>query len=156
MKLSIIIVGKTNETWLANGIEKYFKRIKHYVSFEILTVNDKNKGNLKPEECKKFEGEKILSLVNEKDYICLLDEKGRQFTSLEFSEWINKEFVINRKKIVFIIGGAYGFSPALYKRANCMLSLSSMTYSHQIIRLFFLEQLYRTFTILNNEPYHHT
>ena len=154
--MKLILVSKTNEKWISEGIEKFYNRIKHYHTLEIITVNDKNKGKTEPEICKKSEGELILSRIKEKDFVCLLDENGTHFTSIKFSEWLNKELFLNNRPIVFVIGGAFGFSPAVYSRANCQISLSAMTCSHQVIRLFFMEQLYRAFTILNNEPYHHT
>lgn len=155
MKILLIEVGKTKESWLTEGIDKYHKRIMHYCDFDIFTINDRNKGKIEPELCKKTEGEQVLSKIKDNDYVCLLDERGSYFSSIELSEWFNKRLQQTSKSIVFVIGGAYGFSQSVYDRANAQLSLSKMTFSHQIIRLIFAEQLYRVFTILNHEPYHH-
>lgn len=155
MKISLIVVGKTKEHWLAESIDKFYKRIIRYCDFNMITINDKSKGKIEPEIGKKVEGEQILDRIKDNDYVCLLDEKGNLFSSLEFSEWFDKKLLYVSKPVVFVIGGPYGFSSAVYSRADFQLSLSKMTFSHQLIRLIFLEQLYRMFTILNHEPYHH-
>ena len=156
MKIALFVVGKTNQDFLAEGIAKYQKRLQHYIQFEILEIsNIKNVKNLSNFELKKKEGELILKQIRPADYLILLDEKGKGFTSVKFAKKLQLWMLNGKKRIVFVCGGAYGFSDELYQRENEILSLSKMTFSHQMIRLFFLEQVYRACTILNNEPYHH-
>ena len=156
MKILFLVIGKTSERWLDEGISEYMMRIKRYAPFELTVIPDmRNRGKIDIAQLKKLEGECILKSVKDTDVVCLLDEKGKQFSSISLADWINKEFSITSKRIVFVIGGAYGFSDAVYLRSNFTLSLSPMTFSHQMVRLIFLEQLYRAFTIINNEPYHH-
>lgn len=156
MKSLLLVVGKTNENWLNEAVNEYKNRISRYISFEMTVIPDmKNRGKIETERLKKQEGECILKSIHDTDIVCLLDEHGKQHSSEAFSNWINNNFMITSKRIVFIIGGAYGFSDPVYKRANHLISLSPMTFSHQMVRLIFTEQLYRAFTIIKNEPYHH-
>jgi len=156
MKIALLVVGKTTDNHLQNCIAEYFKRLTHYIPFEIQIIPElKNTKGLSCEVQREKEGELILKSLADANEVILLDEKGTQFTSLEFSQQIEKQLGSGKKKIVFVIGGPYGFSKDVYKTANSKISLSKMTFSHQMIRLIFVEQLYRAFTILNNEPYHH-
>lgn len=156
MKTLLLVVGKTSEKWLNEGIGDYSMRINRYVPFEIQVIADmKNRGKIDNEMLKKQEGEKILASIQEKDVVVLLDENGKQFSSVAFATWIERDFLITSRRLVFIVGGAYGFSNEVYERANFKISLSAMTFSHQMVRLIFSEQLYRAFTIINMEPYHH-
>ena len=137
-------------------VSMYTKRLNHYVRFAITTLADvRNTKKLSESEQKRLEGEAILRLVNDSDHLMLLDEHGLELRSLEFADLIQKRMSAGTKRLVFVIGGPYGFSDAVYQRANSKLSLSKMTFSHQIVRAIFTEQLYRAFTILKNEPYHH-
>ena len=156
MKIILFVVGKTNKQYLIEEISDYQKRLKHYMSLEIVEIpNIKNKKNISQEEIIKKEGNMILTQIKSSDYLVLLDDKGNQFTSVEFSNKL-RQWMLNRtKRLIFVIGGAYGFSKEIYNRGNEKLSLSKMTFSHQMVRLFFLEQLYRGYTIINNQPYHH-
>ncbi len=156
MKLKLVVVGKTDDPLLAKLIASYGNRLLHYIKFEIEVVpNIKNVKNLSEEEQKRKEGELILKNVGTSDFMVLLDEKGNQFTSKEFSNYLQKRMNSGIKNLVFLIGGPYGFSQPVYDRSNDTISLSKMTFSHQMVRLFAIEQLYRAFTILRNEPYHH-
>lgn len=156
MKISLLLVGKTTDQAVLLGIDKYMKRIKRYISFDLDTIPAiKNTKKMSEAEIKIKEGELILSKLSSSDQLILLDENGKEFTSVEFSTFIENKMMLGIKNLVFVVGGAYGFSEAVYKQAHSKLSLSQMTFSHQIIRLIFLEQLYRSFTIINNEPYHH-
>lgn len=156
MKITLIAIGKTEEKYLIEGIEKYFKRLKHYISFQIVIIPDiKNVKNLSQDQQKEKEGLSILKNIQNSDTVILLDEEGKNLTSVGFSEQLNKFMIASVQHLVFVIGGPYGFSEEVYKRCNDKLSLSKMTFSHQMVRLFFVEQLYRAFTILRNEPYHH-
>ena len=155
MKISLFFVGKTSFDYLEKGISEYEKRIKRYVDFEIKTVKDIKAGkNMPAKIVKQKEGEQVLKQLKNSDYLILLDEKGKQFSSREFAKFIDNKTVTGTKQLVFLIGGAFGFSEAVYKRANEKLSLSKMTFSHQPVRLLFTEQLYRAFTIIKGEPYH--
>lgn len=156
MKITLIAVGKTEEKYLIEGIEKYFKRLKHYISFQIVIIPDiKNVKNLSQDQQKEKEGISILKHIQNLDKVILLDEEGKNLSSIGFSEQLNKYMNASVQHLVYVIGGPYGFSDAVYNRSNDKLSLSKMTFSHQMVRLFFVEQLYRAFTILRNEPYHH-
>ena len=137
-------------------VTMYTKRLNHYVRFAITTIADiRNTKKLSEAEQKRLEGEAILRLINDSDHLMLLDEHGAEFRSIEFAEMIQRRMSAGTKRLVFVIGGPYGFSDAVYQRANSKISLSKMTFSHQIVRAIFTEQLYRAFTILKNEPYHH-
>jgi 23S rRNA (pseudouridine1915-N3)-methyltransferase len=155
MKIEFWLTGKTIFPYLEEGIVLYEKRLKRYLTYQtILLPEVKNGKNLPPELLKEKEGEVILSKLAKEDTLVLLDEKGKQFSSVEFSGWMQQRLVSGQKKMVFVVGGAWGFSKAVYERSDFQLSLSKMTFSHQMIRLFFLEQLYRAMTILKGEPYH--
>ncbi|MBG15852.1 MAG: 23S rRNA (pseudouridine(1915)-N(3))-methyltransferase RlmH [Crocinitomicaceae bacterium] len=156
MKIKLIVVGKTNVKYLKDGENEYEKRLKHYVKFEELVVGDvKNARNLNHQELKKKEGSLILSKIENIDFVVLLDDKGKMFSSYEFSNFIDQKILRSTKSLVFVVGGAFGFSDEVVKRANIKLSLSKMTFSHQMVRMIFKEQLYRAFTILKGEKYHH-
>jgi len=156
MKITLIAVGKTDESCLNDLTEKYFKRIKAFVSLEKIFLPDiKNNKKISVNEQKHKEGKLILDKVSKSDFVVLLDEKGKEYTSIEFATFLQKRMNAGIKNLVFVIGGPYGFSQEVYQRANQKISLSKMTFSHQLIRLIFAEQIYRAFTILNNHPYHH-
>jgi len=153
-KIKLLAIGKTSENYLETGIQEYAKRVEKFVGFKTEYIADVPNGSkFSKAELKKKEGELFLKKIPEDAYVILLDDKGKTYTSLQFSEKVNQ--YLQKKEILFIIGGAYGFSDAMYARANEKFSLSSLTFSHQIIRLIFMEQLYRAFSILNNQPYHH-
>ncbi len=156
MDIKLILLGKTEESYLQEGILKYSKRLKHYISFSELVIPAlKNTKTLSFQEIKQKEGELLLAKIKPTDTLVLLDENGTMFSSMEFSDFLQKQMNQSVRSLVFVVGGAYGFSQDAYQRANHKLSLSKMTFSHQMIRLLFIEQIYRAFTILNNEPYHH-
>ena len=156
MNIELIVVGKTDMKEVEALVTMYSKRLNHYVRFAITTIADvRNTKKLSETEQKRLEGEAILRLINDSDHLTLLDEHGAELRSLEFAELLQRRMSAGTKRLVFVIGGPYGFSDAVYSRANSKLSLSKMTFSHQIVRAIFTEQLYRAFTILKNEPYHH-
>lgn len=155
MKSELIVIGKTVDKHIIACIEDYNKRISHYMSLGITTIpNIKDTKNMSEDVQKEKEGEMILKMIQASDHVVLLDEHGKSFRSIEFAEWIEQK-QIHARKLVFVIGGPYGFSPKVYERANEKLSLSKMTFSHQMIRLIFIEQIYRACTIIKGEPYHH-
>ena len=156
MKIILIQVGSTVDKYLNIGVNEYSNRLKHYTRFETLEIKDiKNAGRLSRDELKKKEASEISSRLNNSDYVVLLDERGKEFTSEKFATFIQDRMNSGVKRVVFIIGGAFGFSEEIYQRANNKISLSQMTFSHRMIRLLFTEQLYRAHTILRGEPYHH-
>ena len=156
MNVELIVVGKTDMKEVEALVAMYTERINHYVRFAITTIADvRNTRKLSEAEQKRLEGEAILRLINDSDHVALLDEHGAELRSIEFAELMQRRMSSGVKRLVYIIGGPYGFSDAVYQRANSKLSLSKMTYSHQLVRAIFTEQLYRAFTILKNEPYHH-
>lgn len=156
MDIKLILHGKTEDNYIQEGLSNYSKRLKRYITFSEHTIPAlKNAKNLSFDEIKQKEGDLLLSKIKPTDTLVLLDEKGKMFTSLNFSAFLQKQMNLGLKSLVFVVGGPYGFSDQVYQRANHTLSLSKMTFSHQMIRLFFVEQVYRAFTILNNEPYHH-
>ena len=156
MNCELIVVGKTDMKEVEALVAMYTKRLNHYVRFAITTIADiRNTKKLSEAEQKRLEGEAILRLLNESDHVTLLDEHGAELRSIEFAELVQRRMSSGVKRLVFVIGGPYGFSDAVYQHANSKLSLSKMTFSHQIVRAIFTEQLYRAFTILKNEPYHH-
>ena len=156
MKIKILTIAKTEEKYLKEGIELYIKKICHYFPFEYEELPAlKQTKNISIAEQKKREGEMLLKKIAATDTVILLDENGKQYSSVEFSDFLQQKMQQNAKQIVFVIGGAYGFSQEVYLRKNQSLSLSAMTFSHQIVRLIFLEQLYRGASIWKNEPYHH-
>ena len=156
MKITFLTVGKTEDAYLKEGIEKYVKRLKHYTKLITIEIDElKNTKALTPDQQKAKEAELILKKIFPLDHVILLDENGMELSSQQFAAYINKKALGSVANIVFIVGGPYGFDPSVYERANDKLSLSSMTFSHQMVRLFFVEQLYRAFTIIKGEPYHH-
>ena len=156
MQIKLIAVGKTDHNALQTLIDDYTKRLSHYIKFEYAIIPDiKNAKNLSENQQKQKEGELILAKTKSSDFLILLDEKGKAFNSVAFSKYLQKHLNSGVKQVTFVIGGPYGFSDEVYHRANSKISLSNMTFSHQMVRLFFIEQLYRGFTILKNEPYHH-
>jgi 23S rRNA (pseudouridine1915-N3)-methyltransferase len=156
VKIVVLAIGKTDESWIQEGIDKYSKRLKHYISFELQIIPDlKNRKNLSESQQKEQEGALILKQVYTTDTLVLLDEQGKEFHSKAFSDFLQQKMNAGIKRLVFAIGGPYGFSADVYAKASSKIALSQMTFSHQMIRPFFAEQVYRAFTILNNEPYHH-
>ena len=156
MKIVLVQTGKTTDSNISEVAELYRSRISKYSVFEIITLPDlKNTRSMSVEEQKIKEGKRMLQSINSDDYLILLDEKGKELRTIEFSGLMEKNFMLPRKRLVFMIGGPWGFSDEIYRRADMKLSLSKMTYSHQLVRLLFLEQLYRVFTIIKGEPYHH-
>ena len=156
MTIKLLCIGKTDSKELQKLIEVYLKRLQFYTKFEIDVIPDLKKArNLDENQQKTKEGELILNKTQTSDFVVLLDENGKQFSSEAFSEYLQKRMNSGLKQLIFVIGGPYGFSEAVYQRANGKISLSKMTFSHQMVRLFVTEQIYRGFTILKNEPYHH-
>ncbi len=156
MKIKLLAIGKTDNNHLIQLIQEYQNRLQHYIKFELEIIPDiKNVKNLSEVQQQEKEGSLILSKLQNTDNLVLLDDKGKQFTSIEFSQYLQKKMNSGIKQLVLVIGGPYGFSDTVYKKAIGKISLSKMTFSHQMIRLFAVEQLYRAFTILKNEPYHH-
>ena len=156
MNIDLIVVGKTDAAPVAALVEMYLKRLNFYTKTTLITLPDlKNTRNLAASSQKRQEGEMLLRQFGEGDCVVLLDEKGEQMRSVDFAVWLQKRMNSGLRRLCFVIGGPYGFSEAVYARADGKLSLSSMTFSHQIIRAIFAEQLYRAFTIIRNEPYHH-
>lgn len=156
MKVSLLFVGKTKASYLIEGEKEYLKRIQRYTPFDLIEIPDlRNVKNRSVEEIKEMEGELILKKLKPSDFVVLLDENGQEFNSVKFASYLQRQFNSGSQGMVFVIGGAYGFSSDVYQRANGKLALSKMTFSHQMVRMFFMEQFYRALTILNNEPYHH-
>lgn len=156
MRITLLTVGKTDIAWVRAGLEMYVSRLEHYVPFSLKELPElKGVSALTREQIKQREGEMILRQVAPADEVVLLDEHGREYRSLEFADWLGGRMARSGRDLVLVIGGAYGFSDAVYARADGKLSLSKMTYSHQLVRTIFAEQLYRAFTILRGEPYHH-
>lgn len=156
MKITLLTVGKTDTGYLKTGISDYAERLQHYTTFKISEIGtNKNRYSNNQDQIKEWEGDEILKTVKDSDELVLLDERGEVKSSEEFADFINIKMLNSTKCIVFVIGGAYGFSKKVYERANKKISLSAMTYSHQMVRLIFVEQLYRAFTIIKGEPYHH-
>ena len=156
MKIQLLLMGKTRFPFVKEGVDEYKKRLNRYADFSIRALPDlKNTGSWSHPKLMKEEGRSILKALSVNDYLVLLDERGKQMDSIEFAEYIDKHYQGSWKSLVFVVGGAYGFSPEVYERGNMLLSLSKMTFSHQVIPLFFIEQLYRAFTIIRGTPYHH-
>lgn len=156
MEILLLTVGKTTQPFIKQGIEEYLKRLRHYVAYKIESIPDiKNPRAQSEENLNQKEGEAILSYISASDLCILLDERGKEMTSVEFSSFVQKLMLSGRKKAVFVVGGPYGFSKDVYDRADAKISLSKMTFTHEMIRLFFTEQLYRAMTIIRGEPYHH-
>lgn len=155
MKVVFRVVGRTSDKYLQEGTAQFAKRLGHYLPFEYEVIPDIRKaGKLSPEQLMQREGEAILQRLDPADHLVLLDEHGKSFTSEQFAQWIDRRLQLSARRLVFQVGGAYGFAPEVHQRAQAKLALSAMTFSHQMVRLFFLEQLYRAMTILRNEPYH--
>lgn len=156
MKVVLLSVGKTDHPLLSQIIEDYRKKVNHYIPFEMRMVPDpKNRRNLSKKEQKAEEAELLLKVLQPSDHVVLLDEKGKQYRSTEFARYLEKKSHSVSRQLVFLVGGPYGFAPEIYERATEMISLSKMTFTHQMVRLVFTEQLYRAMTIIHNEPYHH-
>jgi 23S rRNA (pseudouridine1915-N3)-methyltransferase len=156
MKITLLQTGKTTERYISDGVDEFSARIRRYSGFDIVTIPDlKNTKKMPQTEQKMKEGNKILQLLNNDDFVIILDEKGKEYRTLEFSEHLAKILMQAKRRTVFIIGGPWGFSEEVYKRADIKMALSRMTFSHQMVRLLFLEQLYRAFTIIKGDPYHH-
>lgn len=156
MNITLLTVGKTDVSWVKEGLDVYSSRLKHYIPFTVTEIPELKKASaLSQAQIKEKEGDLILKQVGPMDRLVLLDEHGKEFRSVEFAAWLEKTLAGGARNLVFVIGGAYGFSDAVYARAQEKLSLSAMTFSHQMVRTIFAEQLYRAFSILKGEPYHH-
>ena len=156
MKITLLTVGKTDRDWVRQGLDIYVSRLKHYIPFILTEIPElKNVSALSKDQIKLKEGELILKNIRPADDVILLDEHGKEYSSVQLAKILQDKISYECKDIVFVIGGAYGFSDAVYERANSKLSLSKMTFSHQMVRTIFAEQLYRAFTIMKGEPYHH-
>jgi len=156
MTIKLFAIGKTDSKQLQHLISEYENRLRHYVKFELEIIPDiKNVKNLSEEQQKEKEGELILKKLNPTDILILLDENGKQYSSIDFSNYLQKKMNSGIKQLILVIGGPYGFSDTIYQKSTGKISLSKMTFSHQMVRLFVLEQVYRAFTILRHEPYHH-
>lgn len=156
MEIQLLTIGKTNQSYIQNGIEDFYNRLKRYISYRIISLNDiKNSKSLTEQQQKEKEGDLILHHLSPSDYCVLLDERGTEYTSVKFAEFLKKNMNSGKKRIIFIVGGPYGFSEQVYRRADALFSLSKMTFTHEMVRLFFTEQLYRAMTIIRGEPYHH-
>ncbi len=156
MKITLLTVGKTDKDWVRQGMDIYVSRLKHYIPFSVVEIPElKNVSALTKDQIKVREGELILKNVKPTDDLILLDERGKEYTSVELAKVIQDKISYAGKDMIYVIGGAYGFSEAVYRRANSKISLSRMTFSHQMVRAIFVEQIYRAFTIMKGEPYHH-
>lgn len=156
MKITLLTVGKTDRDWVRQGLDVYTSRLKHYIPFVITEIPElKNVSALSKDQIKAKEAELILKNLKPADDVILLDERGKEYSSMEFAKVLQDKISYTGKDIVFVIGGAYGFSDDVYRRANSKMSLSRMTFSHQMVRTIFAEQIYRAFTIMRGEPYHH-
>lgn len=156
MKITLAVIGKTEVGFVRQGIDEYVKRLQHYVPFNIQYIGDvKGTRNMSEPQQKTAEGKQLLAALETSDYVVLLDEHGTERTSMDYSQWLERRMASGSKRLVFVVGGPYGFSPEVYDRANEKISLSKMTFPHELVRLIFVEQLYRAFTILRHEPYHH-
>lgn len=155
MEILILGIGKTNTKFVVSGIDEYSGRLRRYITVRMEWLKDLRTGQITVDQQREFEGDQILSKIQTSDRVILLDERGEEFTSRGFSQWLQKQMNSGIKRLVFVIGGPYGFSQRVYDRANGKISLSRMTFNHEMIRLFFVEQIYRAMTILRGEPYHH-
>ncbi len=156
MKILLLTIGNTDKNYMKEGIDDYVKRLSFYLPFEIKVIPDlKNRGSISVDLQKEKEGQLILNQISPGDFMILLDEHGEEFTSISFSGWIEKKMIVGTRQLVFVIGGPYGFSKMVYQRSDLKISLSKLTFSHQMVRLIFVEQMYRAMTIIKNEPYHH-
>lgn len=157
MKITLLTVGKTENNYLSEGTRIYYERLQHYIKFDFIeVVLPKTSKKLQPEQLKEAEGKLLIKHFQEADMVILLDEKGRQYTSEAFAGYLQKTMNAGTRNLMFVVGGAFGFSQEVYAKCTGKLALSEMTFSHQMVRLFFMEQLYRAFTILKNEPYHNS
>lgn len=156
MKITMLTVGQTEKNWIKEGLDVYVSRLKHYCTFSVNEIPElKNVSSLSREQIRKKEGELVLKAVRDSDEVILLDEHGKEYSSTGFAEALERKISLGGRDIVFVIGGAYGFSEEVYRRSNSSISLSKMTFSHQMVRTIFAEQLYRAFTIMKGQPYHH-
>ena len=156
MKTILILTGKTNAGYVADGFDDYAGRIRKYIPFETATIPDlKNARNMPQNEQKEREGQSQLKLISPDDFVIALDEKGKEFTTIEFADRLQKIFNLSRKRLVFVVGGPWGIATSLDDRADLKMSLSRLTFSHQIVRLVFAEQLYRALAVIKGDPYHH-
>lgn len=156
MKITLVCIGKTDDKFIQEGIDKYLNRLKHYVTFNIVVIPDvKNVKNMSQAQQMEKESELFFKQINTLDFVVLLDERGKEFRSIEFSNYLEQRMVSGVNHMVFLIGGPYGFADKVRERANYLVSLSKLTFSHQMVRLFFVEQIYRAFSIMKGEPYHH-
>ena len=156
MEITLIVIGKTNAKYLIEGLDEYTRRLKHYITYNINILPDiKNTKNLTEEQQKETAGKLILNALKPGDFLVLLDERGKEFSSMQFSDYLQRKMNSGLRRLVFVVGGPYGFSKDVYNKADEKLSLSKMTFSHEMIRLFFTEQIYRAMTIIRGEPYHH-
>lgn len=156
MRITLLCIGKTDDKYIQEGIEKYLKRLKHYISFQMVIIPDiKNVKNISEAQQKEKEAELFFRNITSQDFVILLDEFGKELRSVELSSFLEQKMVSSVQHLVFLIGGPYGFSDLVKQRANYSLSLSKLTFSHQMVRLFFIEQIYRGFSIMKGEPYHH-
>lgn len=156
MDIILLTIGKTVTSYLSAGIEEYCKRLKRYTPYSIISLPDpRNVRNLTEQQRKDAEGSLLLQELTSADYVVLLDERGKEYTSIAFADFISKRMLSGKKRLIFVVGGPYGFSQPVYDRADSLLSLSKMTFNHEMVRLFFTEQVYRAMTILRGEPYHH-
>jgi 23S rRNA (pseudouridine1915-N3)-methyltransferase len=154
MNIKVVMIGKTNESFIKEGVLLFQSRLKHYCKFEWIEIAIK-KGIGTDEQILAAEALQILKFIDKSDFLALLDETGKEFTSVKFSGWIEKHMASSSGNLIFVIGGAYGFHNSIYERANLKIALSQLTFTHQMVRLIFIEQLYRAFTIIKNEKYHH-
>ena len=156
MKITLAVIGKTEVGFVRQGIDEYVKRLQHYVTFNIQYIGDvKSTRSMSEAQQKVTEGKALLATLENSDHVVLLDEHGTERTSMDYSQWLQRRLASGSKRLVFVVGGPYGFSQEVYDRANEKISLSKMTFPHELVRLIFVEQLYRAFTILRHEPYHH-
>ena len=156
MRITLAVIGKTEVGFVRQGIEEYVKRLHHYVTFNIQYIDDvRNTRNMSETQQRVAEGKALLSVLETSDHVVLLDEHGTERGSMDYSQWLQRRMASGCKRLVFVVGGPYGFSNEVYDRANEKISLSKMTFPHELVRLIFVEQLYRAFTILHHEPYHH-
>jgi len=156
MKLVLLLTGKTDKVWIREGVAEYEKRISKYARFEIITLPDvKNPGNRYAERVMAKEAEKMLSIIKSDDHVVLLDEQGRSYSTVEMASWLRTTMSLPKKRIVFVVGGPWGFDPSVRARADHIVSLSKLTFSHQVVRLLFAEQIYRVLSVIAGDPYHH-
>ncbi|MRR19046.1 23S rRNA (pseudouridine(1915)-N(3))-methyltransferase RlmH [bacterium] len=156
MKLVLLLTGKTDKTWIREGVAEYEKRISKYTRFEIITLPDvRNPGNRSAERVMAKEAEKMLSVFRSDDLVVLLDEQGKGYTTVEMASWLRSAMLLPKKRIVFVVGGPWGFDPSVRARADHIISLSKLTFSHQVVRLLFAEQIYRVLSVIAGDPYHH-